>query len=100
MKYAVIRIRGKQYKVAEGEEFFADFLGGEEPKLEVLLVVNDDKIKVGTPKVRGAKVSLKVLEPEVKGNKLYVQKYRSKSRYRRKIGFRPRFSKLLVKSIS
>ena len=75
-------------------------MGKDKPEAEVLLMVNDEKVKVGTPKVKGAKVVLKVLEPEVKGKKLHIQKYRAKSRYRKKIGFRPVFTSLQVKSIN
>lgn len=99
MKYAVIRLQGKQYKVSEGEEVLVDKISGQaEP--EVLLVVSEDKVSLGKPKVRGASVKVKVLKEEEKGEKLTIQKYKAKSRYRRKMGFRPQYSRLLVEKIA
>lgn len=99
-KYAVIRINGNQYKVAVGDELLVDKLEGKKVDPEVLLLVKDGKIYVGKPKVRGARVKLKVLDEVVKGKKLYVQKFKAKSRYRRKYGFRPVYTRLLVENIS
>ena len=99
-KYAVIKIKGHQYRVKEGQEILVDKLGDSKPQAEVLLVSNGKMVKVGKPTVKGAKVTLKILEKEIKGKKLYVKKFKAKSRYRKKIGFRPRYSKLLVQKIS
>lgn len=98
-KYAVIRLGGGQYKVSEGEEILVDRLKDEKPVAEVLLVVKDGDVKVGKPIVKGARVSLKVVQKEEKGRKLYVQKYKAKSRYRRKYGFRQVYTRLLVEKI-
>ncbi|MCH7640951.1 50S ribosomal protein L21 [Patescibacteria group bacterium] len=100
VKYAVIRIKGNQYKVTEGEEILVDKLTGAKLDPEVLLVVVNGKVAVGKPKVRGAKVKVKVVNAQVKGKKLYVQKFKAKSRYRRKYGFRPQYTRLLVQKIS
>lgn len=100
MKYAVIALQGHQYKVSEGEEFLVDKLGETKPEAEVLLVVNDDKVTVGKPNVKGAKVSLKIVTEEVKGEKIHIRKFKAKSRYRRKTGFRPKYTKLLVQKIT
>jgi large subunit ribosomal protein L21 len=98
MNYAVIRIKGNQYKVSEKEEFLVDKLGDTRIEPEVLLVRGDKKVKVGTPTVRGAKVVLKSLGEE-KGKKIHVVKFKAKSRYRRKIGSRPSLTRLQVVSI-
>ena len=99
-KYAVIRIKGNQFKVSEEDELLVDKLGKDAPKIEVLLLVDGDNVKVGKPKVSEAKVKLKVLVQEEKGKKLYIQKYKAKSRYRKKMGFRPRYTRLLIEKIS
>ena len=99
-KYAVIRIKGTQYKVSEGDEILVDKLGKDKPEAEVLLVVEGERAKVGKPTVKGAKVKLKVVEAEEKGKKITILKYKAKSRYRRKYGFRPRYTRLLVEKIS
>lgn len=98
--YAVIRLKGHQYKVEEGQELLVDKLHEKEkPEAEVLLV-KDKKTKVGTPTVKGADVKLKVVDKEVKGEKLHVETFKAKSRYRRKVGFRPRFTRLKVEKIT
>lgn len=99
-KYAVIRLQGHQYKVAEKDEILVDLLGEKKPEAEVLMISEEGKIKLGKPVLKDNKVILKVLEPEVKGEKIYVAKYKAKSRYRRRIGFRPKYTKLLVQTIS
>jgi len=98
--YAVISLKGNQYKVSEGDEILVDKLGDEKPEADVLLVVDDEKVKVGKPIVKGVKVGLKVVEAEQKGKKLTILKYKAKSRYRRKMGFRPIYTKLQVQKIS
>lgn len=100
MKYAVVKLQGHQYKVAEKDEILVDKLYTDKIEAEVLLISEDGKVKVGKPTVKGAKVVFKVSEAEVKGDKLYVAKYKAKSRERRRIGFRPKYTKLLVQTIS
>ena len=100
MTYAVIRIKGNQYKVSEGEEILVDKIGRTKVEPEVLLLVTDGKVAIGRPKVSSAKVRLKVVSVEEKGKKITVLKYKAKSRYRRKRGFRPVYTRLLVEKIS
>lgn len=100
MKYAVVKIKGSQYKVKEGDEILVDKLDSDKPEVNVLLKVVNGKVSVGKPTVKGAKVPLKVLEAEEKGEKLHVRKFRAKSRYRRKIGHRPKYTRLKVQKIS
>lgn len=91
MKYAVIQLAGKQYKVAEGEQLTINSLDAEEGKelkvADVLLTADGDAVKVGTPLVDGASVKLKVVSHQ-KGDKIRVAKFRHKSRYRRVRGHR------------
>lgn len=99
MKYAVIKYQGHQYKVSEGEELLVSKLS-EDSKPEVLLVADEGKVKVGKPVLKEAKVKIKVLAEEEKGEKLHIYKFKAKSRYRRKTGFRPLYSKILIEKIS
>lgn len=100
MKYAIVKIKGQQYKVSEGDEILVDKLGTDKPDVKVFLVVDEKSVKIGKPEVKGVKVKMKILEAEEKGKKLYVQTFKAKSRYRRKIGFRPIYSRLLIEKIS
>ena len=101
MKYAIIRINGQQYKAIEGKELLIDFQG-ENAKLapEVLMVNNDGKYAIGTPVLEKAAIALTVLESEEKGEKVHVRKFRSKSRYRKHVGFRPKHTRVKVEKIA
>ncbi|MDO8515217.1 MAG: 50S ribosomal protein L21 [bacterium] len=96
MKFAVIRVSGKQFKVAEGD--IIDVAKTDSADCDVLMVVNDDKVDIGTPTVKGAKVQLEILE-QFKGVKLDIYKFKAKSRYRKHTGFRPQLTKIKVVSI-
>jgi len=99
MKYAVIRVAGKQYKVEEKEEILVDKLV--DPKkisAEVLLFVDGEKVTVGKPTLK-TEVKLKVLTELEKGEKIEIYKFKAKSRYKRHTGFRPQYTRLLVEKI-
>lgn len=67
---------------------------------EVLLFVDGATVKVGKPTLSDVKIKIKVLTEIEKGKKIDVLKYKAKSRYRKKIGFRPKYSRLLIEKIS
>ena len=99
MDYAILRIKGHQYKVSEGQEILVDRIGDGKVEADILLVSKAAKVKIGKPVVKDAKVTIKVLGEE-KGEKIDVYKYKSKSRYRRHTGFRPQYTRLLVQKIA
>jgi len=99
MKKAVIRVAGKQYIVAEGEKVTVDLLDGD-AKVEVLALLDGDATKVGTPIVEGVKVTWKVVEPEVKGDKIRVIRYKSKKRVHKEIGHRQKYTDILIEKIA
>lgn len=100
--YAVIETGGKQYRVSEGDTIFVekmDVADGTEVTLDkVLLVSDDENVKVGTPTVAGAKVVAKV-EKQVKSKKIIVFKYKAKKNYRKKTGHRQPYTRLLIEKI-
>lgn len=101
MKYAVIQMQGHQYLVKEKQTIQVDKLADpKKPEFDVLLVVDEKKISVGKPFVKGAKITLKVIDEVVKGKKVEVFKYKSKSRYRKRKGFRPKYSNIFINTIS
>ncbi|KKR11791.1 MAG: 50S ribosomal protein L21 [Candidatus Woesebacteria bacterium GW2011_GWA1_39_21] len=97
MKYAVIKISGKQHKVVEGERLLVDKLN--EEKIDTLLVRDGDETIIGKPYVSRAKVSFKK-EEVVKGKKIDILKYKAKSRYRKHLGFRPQYTPIVIEKIS
>ncbi len=103
MKYAIIAIAGSQYKVEEDKTITVSSLnineGESSSTSEVLLVVNDDKIMIGNPHVKGASVEFKITK-NYQGEKIKVFKYKSKSRYRRTQGFRAQLSDIQITKIN
>jgi large subunit ribosomal protein L21 len=103
MKYAVVVSGGKQYVTREGETIEVDRLPLEVGKTvefkDVLLLVDNAKVKVGSPFVRGAKVKGTVVD-QFKAPKIIVFKYIPKERYRRKRGHRQRYSRIAIDKIS
>ena len=98
---AVVKISGKQYLVSEKESLLVDLLpeGAKELTLDALLVIDGDKIKVGTLTVKGSSVKAKVVEAEVKGDKLRVIRYKSKKRVHKETGHRQKYTKIEITSI-
>ncbi len=98
---AVVKISGKQYIVSEKESLLVDLLpeGTKELTLDALLVIDGDKTKVGTPTVKGAVVKAKVVETEVKGDKIRVIRYKSKKRVHKETGHRQKYTKIQITSI-
>ena len=98
---AGVKISGKQYIVSEKESLLVDLLpeGTKELTLDALLVIDGDKTKVGTPTVKGAVVKAKVVEAEVKGDKIRVIRYKAKKRVHKETGHRQKYTKIQISSI-
>ncbi len=103
MKYAVIAISGTQYQIEENQTITVDLLdlkeGEKSSTDQVLLTVDGDKVKVGTPTVKDASVEFKVIK-HYQGKKLKVFKYKSKSRYRKTTGFRAQLTDIQILKIN
>ncbi len=105
MKFAVIATGGKQYLVQPGEMLMVEKLpGSEEMKAgdtitfdQVLLAIDENDTKVGTPTV-GLTVHATLVE-NGRHKKIEVLKYKAKSRYRKSNGHRQPFSKVKIESI-
>ena len=100
--YAIIKTGGKQYKVSEGDEIIVEKLSVEEGETvtfeEVLAIVDGEDIKIGQPKVDGAKVTASVVK-NGKGPKIRIFKYKHKTNYRRRMGHRQPFTKVKIEKI-
>ena len=101
MKKAVVKVGGKQFIVSEKETLLVDLLpqGTKELKLDALMLIDGDKVEVGTPEVKGVKVSAKVVDELVKGEKLRVIRYKAKKRVHTEIGHRQKYTKIEITSI-
>jgi large subunit ribosomal protein L21 len=101
--YALFEYKGKQYKAEKDALIQVDKIDAEEGAAididSVLLVSDGDKISVGTPFVKGAKVSA-VVENSIRDKKVLVYKYKSKKDYHRLIGHRQEYTNIRVKDIT
>ena len=98
---AVIKLGGKQYIVTEKERLLVDRLpdGTKDLSLDALLVFDEKSTKVGTPIVKDVKVSVKVTNPEIKGDKIRVIRYKAKKRVHKESGHRQKYSEIEIASI-
>ncbi|MBI2836606.1 MAG: 50S ribosomal protein L21 [Chloroflexi bacterium] len=100
--YAIVESGGKQYRVAPGHTIEVDLLkveDGDTVELDrVLLIADGDRVVVGAPMVKGAKV-LATSQGQEKGDKIVVFKFKSKVRYRRKGGHRAVYTRLMIDKI-
>lgn len=100
MKQAVIETGGKQYLVSKGQELEVELVGDKKQlSFEPLLVFDDKDVSVGTPKVKDAKVTAKVVDPEVKGKKVIALRYKAKKRVHVKKGHRQRYTLIKITGI-
>ncbi|MEI7884276.1 MAG: 50S ribosomal protein L21 [Clostridia bacterium] len=100
--YAIIENGGKQYRVSEGDvvsmEKIVAEIGSTIFAEKVLMVVNGENVKVGSPIVEAAKVTLKIVE-HGKGKKVVIFKFKAKKNYRRKQGHRQPYTKVMIDKI-
>ena len=98
--FAVIKTGGKQYLVEPGKKIKIDNINNktEVTFSEVLLLEKNNKIEIGTPIVKGAKVLGKVIQ-QGKGKKVIAFKYKAKKRYKRKKGHRQPFTEVEITKI-
>ena len=100
--YAVFETGGKQYKVNEGDVIFIERLEaseGDTVKFDKVLVVSDnDGLKVGAPYVDGAAVNAVVVK-NGKGPKIDIFKYKSKKNERKRQGHRQPYSEVKITNI-
>ena len=99
MKFAIVETGGKQYQVAAGQKLRIEKLEVEAGSVllldKVLLTVDGEDVKIGTPYLTDAKVEAKVLK-QGKADKKIVFKYHSKTRYRKKKGHRQLFTEIEI----
>lgn len=99
--YAIIATGGKQYKVSEGDVIYVEKLDAEAGSVvtfDRVIAVSDEGLKVGED-VANATVSASVVD-QVKGKKVIVYKYKSKTGYHKKNGHRQLYTKVKIDKIN
>ena len=102
--YAIIKDGGRQVKAEVDRRLRVDYRDGLElgdtiEFTEVLTISTEDGVKIGKPTVAGAKVVAAVVEPEFKGPKLIVAKFRRRKNSKRKTGHRQVYTLVQIKEI-
>lgn len=100
--FAVIKTGGKQYKVAENDIIKVEKLdadAGKKIKIkDVLMVGEGENVTVGDPIVKGAEVTVEVLE-QTRTRKITVFKKKRRQNYRRTAGHRQHQTVLKITGI-
>lgn len=100
--YAIIATGGKQYKVQEGDVIYVEKLGAQADETvdftDVLAVSDGKKLTVGSPMVKGAVVTGKVIK-NGKGKKINIIKFKAKKNYRKRQGHRQPYTKVQIEKI-
>jgi large subunit ribosomal protein L21 len=99
--YAVMRTGGKQHCVAKGERLKVEKLAGEvgsEIKLEDILMLGGETIKIGQPLVDGAAVTAKIIAQK-RGPKIRVFRKQRRKGFHKTIGHRQPYTELEITGI-
>ena len=103
MTHAIFETGGKQYRVKEGDELYIEKLDAEEDaKIKfdnVLAVFSEGDQKIGSPYIKGASVTAKVVKSG-KAKKIIVFKMKRRKGYRRKQGHRQPYTKVIIDKIT
>ena len=101
--YAVIATGGKQYRVENGTILKVEKLDAEPGATvefgEVLLIGDGDNIKVGSPLLKGGKVTATV-EKHGKGEKKVIVKFRRRKHYLRQGTHRQQYTQVKITGIT
>lgn len=101
--YALVEYKGKQYKAEKDGILQVDKLDAEKGQtvdIDTVIMLSDGKkVQIGTPYVKGAKVSA-VVEDSFRDKKILVLKYKSKKDYHRTIGHRQHYTNIRVTGIT
>ncbi|MFM1992252.1 MAG: hypothetical protein RL600_80 [Actinomycetota bacterium] len=101
MVYAVVRAGGRQEKVSVGTIVTLDRIKADangKIELPALLLVDGDKVTTDASALAKVKVTAEVLN-DLRGPKIIIQKYKNKTGYKKRQGFRAELTRVQVKEI-
>ncbi len=99
--YAIVKAGGRQEKVAVGDVIELDRQGndaGSTMTLPALLLVDGETVTTDAKALAAVTVTAEVVE-HTKGPKIRIQKYKNKTGYKRRQGFRAKLTKVRVTGI-
>ena len=103
MTHAIFETGGKQYRVKEGDEIYIEKLDAEDSTKikfdKVLAILSEENPKIGSPYIKGATVTAKVIKSG-KAKKIIVYKMKRRKGYHRKQGHRQPYTKVVIEKIA
>jgi large subunit ribosomal protein L21 len=100
---AVFKTGGKQYRVSEGDKIRVESLkaeaGDDVTFDEVLMLVDGDNSKIGTPMVEGGAVNAKVVG-NGRADKVHIMKFRRRKHHMKRQGHRQNYTEVEITGIS
>ena len=102
MVYAIVRAGGRQEKVSVGDLVTLDRVpaaAGSTIELPALLLVDGDKVTSAATELAQVKVEAEVVE-NFRGPKIVIQKFKNKTGYKKRQGYRSSLTKVKVTSIA
>lgn len=102
MKKAVIQTGSKQYLVKEGDTVMVELLKPSSNKVtfEPLLVIDGDKVEIGTPLVKARTVTADVVSDDVQADKVVAIRFKAKKRVHKVHGHRQHQTSIKITSIA
>ena len=100
--YAIVEIRGKQYRAEAGKKLYVDMIQGNSGEKisfdQVLLTDNNGTVTVGTP-TTGNTVNVTILK-QTRADKVIVFKKKRRKGYKVKNGHRQPYTQISIDSIA
>lgn len=101
--YAIVEIAGQQFKAEAGKKLYVHRLEGNAGDAvtfdRVLLTDDNGIVQVGTPTVKGASVSAKIVD-HMKDDKVIIYKKKRRKTYEKTQGHRQYLTQISIESIS
>lgn len=101
--YAIVKTGGKQFKAAKDETIIVEKLEGEAGDTvelsEVVMLCDGDKVTVGSPFVKGAKVTATIVR-QGKAKKIEAFNYKPKKNVRKRWGHRQPQTTLRITAVN
>ena len=100
--YAVVRAGGRQEKVEVGSVITVDRIAGDEKNsvaLEPVLLVDGDKVTHDPKALAKVTVTAEVMN-DLRGPKIVIHKFKNKTGYHKRQGFRSELTRLKVTDIA
>lgn len=100
--YAIVKAGGRQEKVAVGDTVTVDRIDaavGSSVTFPAVLVVDGATVTTDPKVLSGVKVTAEIVD-ETKGKKIDILRYKNKTGYRRRQGFRSKNTRVLITAIN